>query len=297
MNNKTGYIIITFLIAVIFGLLFVLYHAEHTDFESDTYSSEIIQTPMPVTSAEANNISETSSATSVTSTSVYTDAAAQTSTAELTVSFSSALSVSETTAVSINERLSAILEKGGYTENDISDSQQIITVESFASSCSVCLFEKNENWIQTGETNGFVGKYGVSAYSTEGDFCTPQGLFQLGFAFGTQPLDGLSVEYRMINDNCYWIDDSLSPLYNQWVESSEIFWNSAEHLADYPDSYKYSVVINYNTNPIVPYAGSAIFLHCSNGSYTAGCVSVPENDMLKILYWLNSSKNPIILIT
>lgn len=121
-------------------------------------------------------------------------------------------------------------------------------------------------------------------------------MFPLGFAFGTSPMNGLKVEYRQINNNCYWVDDSLSPLYNQWVESSNINWNSAEHLIDYHDAYKYSVVIDYNTEPAEPYKGSAMFIHCMTGTYTAGCVAVPENDMLIILKWLDSSKDPVIII-
>ena len=146
------------------------------------------------------------------------------------------------------------------------------------------------------ETRGIVGKNGVSANSHEGDYCTPKGIFSLGFAFGTKSINGLNVEYRRINDDCYWVDDPLSPLYNQWTESNNITWNSAEHLIDYPDAYKYSVVINYNMEPIVPYKGSAIFLHCMTGEYTAGCVAVPENDMLIILNLLDSTKHPIIII-
>ena len=155
---------------------------------------------------------------------------------------------------------------------------------------------KKGSWDCLLDTNGIVGKNGVSANSQEGDFCTPQGVFHLGFAFGTQPINGFKVEYRQLNSNCYWVDDPLSPLYNQWIESSNITWNSAEHLIDYPDTYKYSVVIDYNNEPIVPYKGSAIFLHCMKGSYTAGCVAVPEKDMLFILKWLDNSKNPVIII-
>ena len=49
--------------------------------------------------------------------------------------------------------------------------------------------------------------------------------------------------------------------------------------------------------PIEPYKGSAIFLHCISGKYTAGCVAIPENDMFIILKLLESYKNPIIIIT
>lgn len=109
-------------------------------------------------------------------------------------------------------------------------------------------------------------------------------------------MDNLKVEYRQYNNNCYWVDDSDSPLYNQWVESNNITWKSAEHLSDYPTAYKYAVVINYNMNPVVSGKGSAIFLHCMTGSYTAGCVAIPETDMSFILNKLDSEKNPIILI-
>ena len=173
----------------------------------------------------------------------------------------------------------------------------MITVDSSGSSCTVAMYEKNgASWDCVLEANGIVGKNGVSANSREGDYCTPKGIHSLGFAFGTEPLDRLDIEYRLINGNCYWVDDTGSALYNQWVESSNITWKSAEHLIDYPQAYKYSIVINYNMSPIVSGKGSAIFLHCMTGSYTAGCVAVPERDMLSILKTLDTSKNPIIII-
>lgn len=146
------------------------------------------------------------------------------------------------------------------------------------------------------ETHGVVGKNGVSDKSTEGDYCTPKGAFSLGFAFGTQTMNKLNIEYRQINNNSYWVDDVSSSFYNQWVESDSITWNSAEHLIDYPQAYKYAVVINYNMSPVISGKGSAIFLHCMTGSYTAGCIAIPEDDMLFILKHIDSSKKPIIVI-
>ncbi|WP_294755253.1 L,D-transpeptidase family protein [uncultured Ruminococcus sp.] len=193
----------------------------------------------------------------------------------------------------MNEFLTAY----NYAEKELGNSEQVVTVSSRGSSCDVCFFEKNNNsWGCILETSGIVGKNGVSDNSSEGDYCTPKGLYSLGFAFGTQPMKGVSIEYKQINNNCYWIDDPESPLYNQWTESSEVSWKSAEHLSDYPQAYKYAVVIDYNMKPVVPYKGSAIFLHCMTGRYTAGCVAIPENDMLFILKHINSKKSPIIII-
>ena len=159
------------------------------------------------------------------------------------------------------------------------------------------MYEKSgSSWDCVLESDGIVGKNGVSDKSREGDYCTPKGIFPLGFAFGIPSVNGLDIEYRQINGNCYWVDDPDSPLYNQWTESSSITWNSAEHLIDYPQAYKYAVVICYNMSPVIPGKGSAIFLHCMTGSYTAGCVAVPEYDMLSILKRLDAGKEPIIVI-
>lgn len=85
--------------------------------------------------------------------------------------------------------------------------------------------------------------------------------------------------------------------YNQWVEPKNTTCESAEHLIDYPQSYHYGIVIKYNMEPVIANKGSAIFLHCSTGNYTAGCVSLPENAMINVLQWVDSSLNPMILIS
>ena len=51
----------------------------------------------------------------------------------------------------------------------------------------------------------------------------------------------------------------------------------------------------YNTEATVPGAGSAIFLHCGDG-YTAGCLSVPTEDMKDLLLWVQADCDPMILI-
>lgn len=159
------------------------------------------------------------------------------------------------------------------------------------------MYEENNNgWNCLLDTIGCVGLNGVSDKSSEGDYCTPKGIYSLGFAFGISKISDLKIEYRQVNDSCYWVDDVYSSFYNQWVESSNITWNSAEHLIDYPQAYKYAVVINYNMSPVIAGKGSAIFLHCMTGDYTAGCVAVPENDMLYILKRLDATKHPVIII-
>ncbi|MBP1566361.1 MAG: L,D-transpeptidase family protein [Oscillospiraceae bacterium] len=207
--------------------------------------------------------------------------------------------VSETEAseeVIIDDSLESALNRYGFSCENLGNSQQLIFVESSGTSCTVSLYEKTDLWAKKVSYSGIVGKNGVNQKSREGDYCTPFGLYSLGFAFGMESFDGLNVEYRIINSNCYWVDDPESEYYNQWVETDTPVWNSAEHLSDYENSYHYGIVINYNMNPVVPGAGSAIFLHCATGDYTAGCVAVPEENMTDILRWVDSGKSPLIII-
>lgn len=82
------------------------------------------------------------------------------------------------------------------------------------------------------------------------------------------------------------MDDPESQYYNQFVstDSVDADWSSAEHLIEEKTAYAYAIAIDYNRYPnCVPGAGSAIFLHCSNGRATAGCVSIPQNKMIFVL--------------
>ena len=60
--------------------------------------------------------------------------------------------------------------------------------------------------------------------------------------------------------------------------------------------YDYGAVIDYNADPVVPGAGSAIFLHVTTGGTTAGCVAVPEADLLQVLHWMDPSLDPRIVM-
>jgi L,D-peptidoglycan transpeptidase YkuD (ErfK/YbiS/YcfS/YnhG family) len=62
--------------------------------------------------------------------------------------------------------------------------------------------------------------------------------------------------------------------------------------------YKYGIVIEYNTDPIIKGNGSAIFLHIwkGEGLPTVGCVAVSEEDIIKIMGWLDPAASPLIII-
>ncbi len=207
----------------------------------------------------------------------------------------------ELTEIKQPDNLSYILSESGYTYEDLTNTKQLITVHKNNGEYIIECFEySNGQWANTDIIEkAHVGKNGtISAdEKRESDYYTPRGLYRIGFAFGKKENPGTIMEYRTIDDNIYWVDDSDSPLYNQWVNSEgrEITWNSAEKMCTY-EEYNYGAVIEYNTDPIVKGKGSAIFLHVGS-KFTAGCVASDEETIVAILKWLNPDYNPKILIT
>ena len=196
------------------------------------------------------------------------------------------------------EEMTALLAEAGYELSDIGGSQLII-VKSTGNEAEICAYDLNEDlvWSKLAPTaSGFVGRNGVSRDKREGDKKSPAGLFPLPSAFGNQPDPGCKLPYRQSTKNSYWVDDPNSRFYNQWVEDDgNRDWKSAEHISAVGRAYNYAAVIGYNLDPIVPGAGSAIFLHIGS-SPTAGCVALPEDRLMEILLWLDPEKSPEILI-
>jgi L,D-peptidoglycan transpeptidase YkuD (ErfK/YbiS/YcfS/YnhG family) len=128
----------------------------------------------------------------------------------------------------------------------------------------------------------------------EGDGRTPSGLFGFGFMFGVQPNPGVAFSWRPVHSDDFWDDDSASPSYNQWVVGRAAAGANPEPM-DNPAPYAYGAVIAYNPAR-TPGNGSAIFLHVGTGGPTAGCISLPETDLLTVLRWLQPGRNPLISI-
>ncbi len=162
-------------------------------------------------------------------------------------------------------------------------------------------------WERTGNTwqkvfpemKAVIGRAGLAniGEKKEGDGKTPQGVYPLRRAFGYLESVPTKLEYKMVTKEDIWVDDVSGPFYNQWVKAG-VPAKSFEQLRRDDDLYKYAVVIEYNTEPIVPGAGSAIFLHIWRGTDfpTAGCVAVTEEGLLKLLGWLDILQRPVIIL-
>jgi D-alanyl-D-alanine dipeptidase/L,D-peptidoglycan transpeptidase YkuD (ErfK/YbiS/YcfS/YnhG family) len=170
---------------------------------------------------------------------------------------------------------------------------KIITVVPAAGKKSAAIaraYKKTEKgWTLRFETAGYLGRNGVADDKIEGDGKTPSGVYTFGRAFGAADDPGSNTPYTKLTENDVWVDDPKSTRYNQWADKSAPGpdWESAEHLIKFPKAYKYAIAVNYNANPVIPGKGSAIFLHCSEGRPTAGCVSVPESAAVFFLSFID----------
>jgi L,D-peptidoglycan transpeptidase YkuD (ErfK/YbiS/YcfS/YnhG family) len=134
--------------------------------------------------------------------------------------------------------------------------------------------------------SGWIGSNGLTDGSTRvaGNRTTPTGTYTLGNAYGINDNPGSNIPYEKIDSNMYWCGNINLPVYNTLQRTTDGYVPCAddEHLIDYPGSYNYLIDIGYNADR-VPGIGSAIFLHCSHGSPTAGCIAIPQEDMIAVL--------------
>lgn len=132
----------------------------------------------------------------------------------------------------------------------------------------------------------------------EGDRRTPSGVFALRRAFGYAPQIDSNMPYRQAGPEDIWVDAPASSDYNRWMRKEETNAASFEVMHRTDHRYKYGIVIEYNTGPIVKGAGSAIFIHVRGGENvpTTGCVALSETDLLTILRWLDPAAGPLAVL-
>ncbi len=160
--------------------------------------------------------------------------------------------------------------------------------------------KSGSQWLRHGPAiPAHLGSQGLTTHMSESVSATPTGSYTLSQAFGHNPNPGTSLPYTATTPADWWISQS-GPLYNtrQRCASKCSFAQGApnEHLYYETPYYNYAVVIDYNTIHPVPGAGSAIFLHVTDGNPTAGCVAIPQANLVSILQWLTPAAHPRILI-
>ncbi|MBQ5565017.1 MAG: L,D-transpeptidase family protein, partial [Clostridia bacterium] len=176
---------------------------------------------------------------------------------------------------------------------------------SNTSKAKLYCYEKNKDgywWNVAGEGKTvtdevYIGENG-SAYEVTADSKkTPAGMWLLGEGFYIGQKPDTTYPTFEITEDTYWVTDTESAFFNQKVDGAEEKdWTKAEHMIAAPKSYKYGLVISYNTYEPDTEKPSAIFMHCGN-TPTEGCIAVPENVMKAVLEWLDGDCAPFIWIT
>ena len=134
-----------------------------------------------------------------------------------------------------------------------------------------------------------IGKNGLNSKKKEGDGTTPKGIFSLGKVYYRadkvkKPITKINT--KIIKKNMIWCDNSKSKNYNK--ETVKNNNDKYEKLFRKNNSYDYLLVINYNTKKIIPYKGSAIFIHLTKKyKKTAGCIALNKKDFLILLKIIN----------
>jgi L,D-peptidoglycan transpeptidase YkuD (ErfK/YbiS/YcfS/YnhG family) len=132
----------------------------------------------------------------------------------------------------------------------------------------------------------------------EGDGCSPAGVFRIPFAFGYAPASEamkVRLPYIPVTETLAGVDDVNSKYYNQVVDSSTVTkdWESNETMLRPDGLYRWGAFIAHNPRG-EPGRGSCIFFHLWNGPGrpTAGCTALAEEDVVKLLSWLDPVKEP-----
>jgi L,D-peptidoglycan transpeptidase YkuD (ErfK/YbiS/YcfS/YnhG family) len=171
--------------------------------------------------------------------------------------------------------------------------------ESMKATLQLWQRSKEQDWECIENMDCVIGRGGLTKEKKEGDGKTPTGLYAIGTAFGTDPPPPCEWPYRLTGPHDYWIDDPHSPDYNRWVVyegDPDSRWKSYERLTN--PLYNRALVIRYNEDPVIAGKGSAIFFHRWAGpdQPSAGCVTVSEEQVLRVLCWLKPNRNPVFLI-
>lgn len=183
---------------------------------------------------------------------------------------------------------------------------QLVTVSTSSASATVAALElwrrRGTCWRRVaGPWRAHVGRAGVSARKREGDGATPAGVFALSpVVYGLDPNPGVHGRYVRLRCGDWWDEDPASPTYNRFRRlrcgarpafggGSEALWRAT--------AYREFAVVRYNTAPVVPGHGSAIFVHDDLGHATNGCVSLPRPQLLRLLRWLRPGLHPRIAIS
>jgi L,D-peptidoglycan transpeptidase YkuD (ErfK/YbiS/YcfS/YnhG family) len=159
--------------------------------------------------------------------------------------------------------------------------------------------DPHRGWLMTGGLTVPValGRGGIKADKREGDGGTPRGIFrprQLWWRADRHPRPKTFLPVRAIRREDAWCEDPSSRHYNQPVRLQGD--QAGDRLARADHLYDFIIEIDHNISPRIAGRGSAVFLHLARPDFspTAGCVSMTQSAMLRLLERLGPQTQIII---
>ena len=170
-------------------------------------------------------------------------------------------------------------------------------------------------WCREGEaTSVMLGRAGLAwgrglhapdtdagRHKREGDGRSPAGIFPVTALFGaTGPPPGAGLPWLPATSNLKCIDDPASRHYNRIVDQDRVDsvdWASCDDMLRTDRRYELGAVVGCNCDPVLPGAGSCIFLHvwAGAGVPTAGCTAMALADMTRVAGWLDGARSPLLV--
>lgn len=207
--------------------------------------------------------------------------------------------------------------------SNVDGSQQVVVVGAGSWNSKTAVLRgyerRNGAWVQViRATRANLGWNGLAPESKrrQGSGTTPAGTFAIPSAFGRFADPGTELPYRKFDRDDTWTYHPKSPSTYNVFQTAKRNWSGfsgyIERLWSYTDQYQYVAVMDYNLprgpistdkngirrtkSPANTRKGGGIFLHVSNGTSTAGCISIPLGTMRDVLTWLDPDKDPKIVV-
>ena len=216
------------------------------------------------------------------------------------------------------------LAEPGPTGGDVGAAAQVVVVTATstrARAATLEAFERRDGaWVRVvGPVRADLGFGGLIAGERrrQGSGTTPLGTYAVVNAFGRDEDPGTALAYRRIDRDDVWTFDKDFPSTYNLLQTVPRSWASyggqLERLWSFGRQYDLVAVLDYNlpdsttvytgadgvrrtSTPVNTSRGGGIFLHVSDGTATAGCVSIPKSSMLALMRWFDPARQPTVVI-
>ncbi len=142
----------------------------------------------------------------------------------------------------------------------------------------------------------------------EGDQRAPAGIFKIGGAYGyASNIARLEkLPYRQITQRDLWVEDPLSLHYNRHLiidNDPRTGWQQKAQMRQNDHAHSLKLYIGHNDAMLggkpEPGKGSAIFFHIwrdEGKKPTAGCTTMPEDTLKKLIARIDPDKSPVYVL-